>query len=57
MIDEGSCHRAQIAFEVKGDITGALACHCLILVAINLRCVDDIDLVSISVRNHDARLV
>lgn len=28
MIYTGSCHCGKVAFEVEGDITGALACNC-----------------------------
>ena len=28
MLYKGSCHCGKIAFEVEGDLTGALACNC-----------------------------
>ena len=28
MIYRGSCHCGQVAFEVEGEITGAMACNC-----------------------------
>jgi hypothetical protein len=28
MIYKGSCHCGKIAFEVEGDLTGAMACNC-----------------------------
>lgn len=30
MTDKGSCHCGNIAFEVEGELTGALACNCSI---------------------------
>jgi hypothetical protein len=30
MIYQGSCHCGKIAFEVEGDLTGAMACNCSI---------------------------
>ena len=30
MIYKGSCHCGKIAFEVDGDLTGAMACNCSI---------------------------
>lgn len=30
MIYKGSCHCGKIAFEVEGDLTGAMACNCSI---------------------------
>ena len=30
MLYKGSCHCSKIAFEVDGDLTGALACNCSI---------------------------
>jgi hypothetical protein len=30
MIQRGSCHCGKVAFEVEGEITGALACNCSI---------------------------
>lgn len=113
MNHRGSCHCGQVAFEVEGDIDGALACNCSIcarrgsllwfvprdrltlltpeensavysfnkqiikhrfcpvcgihpygegigpdgtaMAAVNLRCVDDIDIASLPVREFDGR--
>ena len=30
MIYKGSCHCGKVAFEVEGDLTGAMACNCSI---------------------------
>jgi hypothetical protein len=111
MIYKGSCHCGKVAFEVEGEINGALACNCSIcsrkgsllwfvpreklkspeeaastytfnkhvikhrfcptcgihpygegvdpkgnpMAAINLRCLEDIDLAAIPVQNFDGR--
>lgn len=113
MIYKGSCHCGQVAFEVEGEISGAVACNCSIcsrkgalmwfvpretltlltpedaaatytfnkhlikhrfcptcgihpygegvdakgkpMVAINIRCLDGLDLASIPVQNFDGR--
>jgi hypothetical protein len=113
MIYKGSCHCGQVAFEVEGEINGAMACNCSICsrkgsllwfvpreqfrlltpesaastyvfnkhvinhrfcptcgihpyaegvdpkgnrtAAINIRCLEDIDLASIPVQNFDGR--
>lgn len=110
---KGSCHCGRVAFEVEGDITGALACNCSIcqrkgsllwfvprqdfhlqspedaagtytfnkhairhrfcpvcgihpyaeatdptgkaMAAVNLRCIEDIDLTTIPVQHYDGR--
>ncbi|MBI2276318.1 MAG: GFA family protein [Dechloromonas sp.] len=113
MIYKGSCHCGRVAYEVEGEITGAIACNCSIcsrkgsllwfvprsklklltpedaastytfnkhviqhrfcpvcgihpyaegvdpkgnqMAAINLRCLEDIDLAAIPVQNFDGR--
>ena len=113
MIYKGSCHCGKVAFEVEGEITGAMACNCSIcsrkgsllwfvprekfrlltpedaagtytfnkhvikhrfcptcgihpyadgvdpkgnrMAAINIRCLEDIDLASVPVQNFDGR--
>lgn len=113
MIYKGSCHCGQVAFEVEGEINGAMACNCSIcsrkgslmwfvpreqlhlltpdsaastytfnkhvikhrfcptcgihpygegvdpkgnhMAAINIRCLEDIDLAAIPVQNFDGR--
>lgn len=115
MIYKGSCHCGRIAFEVEGELTGAMACNCSIcsrkgslmwfvppdklrlltpedalgtymfnkhvikhhfcpvcgihtygegtlpkgnrMAAINIRCLEDIDLASIPVQNFDGRSI
>ncbi len=113
MIYQGSCHCGKIAFEVDGDLTGAMACNCSIcsrkgsllwfvprgklhlltseegmgsytfnkhvikhrfcltcgihpygegvdakgnqMAAINIRCLEDLDLATVPVKNFDGR--
>ena len=113
MIYKGSCHCGKVAFEVEGEITGAMACNCSMcsrkgsllwfvprqnlrlltpedaastytfnkhvikhrfcptcgihpygegvdpkgnrMAAINIRCLEDIDLASVLVKNFDGR--
>lgn len=71
MIYQGSCHCGKIAFEVEGEISGAMACNCPTcgihpyaegvdpkgerMAAVNLRCVEEIDLASIPVQHFDGR--
>ena len=113
MIYKGSCHCGKVAFEVEGELTGAMACNCSIcsrkgsllwfvprsklqlltseegvgtykfnkhviehhfcqtcgihpyaeavdpkgdrMAAINIRCLEDVDLASVPVKNFDGR--
>jgi len=115
MIYKGSCHCGKIAFEVEGELTGAMACNCSIcsrkgsllwfvprdkfhllrspaevgtytfnkhvikhhfcqtcgihpyaeavdpkgnpMAAINIRCLEDIDLATVRVKNFDGRSI
>lgn len=48
MLYKGSCHCGHIAFQVEGQIDGAMA-------AINVRCIEDIDLEKVPVTQVDGR--
>ena len=43
---QGSCHCGQTSFEVDGEIKGAMA-------AVNIRCLDGVDLDAVPVQHYD----
>lgn len=59
---KGSRHCGRVAFEVEGEINGAVACNCSIcqrkgnaMAAINIRCLEHVDLAAIPVQQFDGR--
>lgn len=65
MTSKGSCHCGNVAFEVDGTPDKAMSCNCSIcqrtdpkgnrMAAINIRCLEGIDLDAVPVAKFDGR--
>ena len=58
----GSCHCGNVRFEVEGELKSAMECNAYgtdpkgnEMAAVNIRCLDDIDLAKVPVRQFDGR--
>jgi hypothetical protein len=59
MVYRGSCHCGKIAYEVEGEIGPVIECNCSICgrrgSAINVRCLEGLDLTRLQVKSFDGR--
>ena len=68
MIYQGSCHCGHIAFEAEGDLHSVKECNCSIcrrpgtgahngaeMFSVNVRCLENVDLPALKVKQVDGR--